>query len=184
MKDYLVGILIFAALFLGLGRLALIQVTHANEERAQLETARSSLRTSADNSNSKNRQLVAQFGNDDVVKFMRENGETLQNMIEIGTINQRIGAESEALRIPIQEQKTAARPIKGRPGTVLEIVQTHQYSLAILSTFKDSLLWLGKIEDAFPYSRVESITFTPSGDYVNLQAQILFPRIDPAVITK
>ena len=132
----------------------------------------------------KNKLLVVQFGNDDVDKFMRENGPTLQSMIELNSINQRIGSESEALRIPIQEQKTDARAVKGRDGTELSVVQMHQYSLAILCTFKDSLMWLGKIEDSFPYARVECITYTPSGDYVNLETRILFPRMDPAVISR
>jgi hypothetical protein len=184
MKDYIVGIAIFAIILLFLGKFTLFQVGKVNLERKNLETAISSLSASRSNCDIKNKQLIIQFGNDDVDKFMRENGATLQSMIELNSINQRIGSESEALRIPIQEQKTDARMMKGREGTALSVVQMHQYSLAILSTFKDSLMWLGKVEDAFPYARIESITYSPSGDYVNLQTRILFPRMDPAVIVK
>jgi hypothetical protein len=183
MKDYLIGILILGAILVLLAKVAIDQVKKVNEERQQLSTANTNLNNSLNNSAIKNKQLVVQFGNDDVGRFMRENGATLQSMMEIGAINQRIGAESEALRIPIQEQKTDGRVMKGREGTVLKVVNMHQYSLAVLTTFRDSLVWLGKIEDSFPYSRVESITFTPSGDYVNLQARILFPRMDPSVIS-
>ena len=184
MKDYFVGIVILGAIFVLLGKVAVDQVKKVNEQRQQLSKANSSLSGSINSSAIKNKQLVVQFGNDDVSRFMRENGATLQSMMEIGTINQRIGAESEALRIPIQEQKTDARVMKGREGTVLKVVNMHQYSMAVLTTFREALVWLGKIEDSFPYSRVESITFTPSGDYVNLQARILFPRMDPSVISK
>jgi hypothetical protein len=183
MKDYAIGIAIFLLLIVLLARGAIGQVKKVNEERQMLDVARSNLSSSMNNSAIKNKQLVVQFGNDDVAKFMRENGGTLQSMMEIGSINQRIGAESEALRIPIQEQKTDSRVMKGREGTVLTVVNMHQYSLAVLTTFRESLLWLGKVEDAFPYSRIENITFTPSGDYVNLQARILFPRMDPSVIS-
>jgi len=183
MKDYIVGILILAAVLVVLAKVAIDQVKVVNEERHTLDTAITSLNNSQNNSAIKNKQLIVQFGNDDVAKFMRENGATLQSMMEIGSINQRIGAESEALRIPIQEQKTEGRAMKGREGTVLRVVNAHQYSLAVLTTFRESLVWLGRIEDAFPYSRVENITFSPSGDYVNLQAKILFPRMDPSVIS-
>jgi hypothetical protein len=56
--------------------------------------------------------------------------------------------------------------------------------MSILSSFKDSLVWLGKIEDAFPYARVQSVVYTPSGDFVNLQTKILFPRMDPSVFAQ
>jgi hypothetical protein len=184
MKDYLAGIATLLIVIVLLGRVTLGQVARANKTRADLVAAASSLDTSRSNSAYKNRQLVSQFGNDDVTRFMLLNGATLQSMTEIGSINQRIGAESEALRIPIQEQKTDARTMPGRAGTVLATVQMHAYSIAILSTFRDSLTWLGKIEDAFPYARIESVVYSPSGDFVNLQVKILFPRMDPAVITK
>jgi len=182
MKDYLAGIAVIILVIVVLGKVTLNQVAQANAAKASLESARSSLQTSSTNSASKNRQLVLQFGNDDVNRFIIQNGETIKSMMEIGSINQRIGSESEALRIPIQEQKTDERTMPGRIGSTLATVRMHAYSLAILSTFRDSLVWLGKIQDAFPYARVESIVYTPSGDYVNLQAKILFPRMDPSVI--
>ena len=184
MKDYLFGIAIFLGLLVLVGNVALKQLGRVNVARETLESARVQLRSSEGSRASKNIQLMAQFGNSDVTRFMRDNGATLQSMKEIGSINQRVGSESEALRIPIQEQKTDARTMPGRAGTVLATVQMHAYSIAILSTFRDSLTWLGKIEDAFPYARIESVVYSPSGDFVNLQVKILFPRMDPAVITK
>jgi hypothetical protein len=184
MKDYIVGIAILAGVFIILAKVAIDQVKKVNEERQTMESAITNLGNSQNSSSIKNKQLIVQFGNDDVSKFMRENGATLQSMMEIGSINQRIGAESEAMRIPIQEQKTEGRAMRGREGTVLKVVNMHQYSLAVLTTFRESLVWLGKIEDSFPYARIENVTFTPSGDYVNLQARILFPRMDPSVISQ
>jgi len=184
MKDYLAGIAVIILVIVILGKVTLGQVSKVNVARAELETARSNLKISSNNSATKNIQLIAQFGNDDVNRFMLQNGATIKSMMEIGSINQRIGSESEELRIPIQEQKTNETSIASRLGSSLGSVQMHEYSLVILSTFGDSLLWLGKIQDAFPYARVASIVYTPSGDYVNLQAKILFPRMDPSLITK
>jgi len=183
MKDYIIGILIFLGILVALANVTIKQVKSVNEARASLENARISLRSSVSNRDSKNSQLIAQFRNSDVGKFMRDNGASLQSMLEISSINQRVGAESEALRIPIQEQKTGTRAMRGRPGTTLETVQMHQYSLTILSSFRDSLVWMGKMEDAFPYARIESIVYTPSGDYVNLQTRLLFPRLDSSVLS-
>ncbi|MBN1403119.1 MAG: hypothetical protein JW942_01455 [Opitutales bacterium] len=183
MKDYLAGILVIVLAIFLLGKVTLSQVNKVNAIRTQLSTAQADLARSTLNSNNKNTQIRAQFGNDDVALFMSQNGATLQSMVEIGTINQRIGSESESLRIPIQEQKTNALTLPGRQGTVISQVETHDYSLAILSTFRDSLVWMGKIQDAFPYARVVSVTYTPSGDFVNLKARVLFPKMNTSVIS-
>jgi len=184
MKDYLFGIAIFLGLLVLVGNVSLKQMGRVNVARETLDDARIQLRSSESSRSSKNIQLMAQFGNSDVTRFMRDNGATLQSMKEIGSINQRVGSESEALRIPIQEQKTEIRAMKGRQGTTVEKVSMHQYSITILSTFRDSLVWMGKMEDAFPFARIESISFTPSGDYVNLQTRILFPNLDQTILSQ
>lgn len=184
MKDYLVGIIILAAVLILLGKVTLGQVVNVNTMKKSLDNAKYDYTTQLNNSESKNRQLVLQFGNDDVNKFMSQNAGTLKSMMEIGTINERIGAESESMGVPIQEQKTNSSSINGRPNTALKVVQVHEYSISILCSFRDTLVWLGKIEDAFPYARVQSIVYTPSGDFVNLQTKIMFPRMEPTVFAQ
>jgi hypothetical protein len=184
MKDYLVGIVVLAAILLLLVKVTLGQVINVNSMKKSLDSAKFDYTTALSNSQSKNRQLVLQFGNDDISKFMNENAGTLKSMMEIGSINELIGSESEKMGVPIQEQKTNSSSIAGRPNSALPIVQVHEYSISILCSFRDSLQWLGKIEDAFPYARVESIVYTPSGDYVNLQTKIMFPKLDPTVFAQ
>lgn len=184
MKDYILGIGIFVVLLVILANASVRQYRKTSAERAELESARVELQKSLNSQSIKNKQLVQQFGDDNVALFIAKNKDTLKSMMDLNSINQRLGVESEALRIPIQEQKTSASSVKGKPGTKLAIVPLNEYSISILSSFKDSLLWLGKIEDAFPYSRVESVKFSPSGEYVSLDTVILFPKVDPAVIAQ
>jgi hypothetical protein len=184
MKDYIVGIGVLVVLLVVLIKVTLGQVINVNSMKKSLDQTRFDYTTQYNNSLSKNRQLVLQFGNDDVNKFMGQNVATLKSMMEIGTINERIGAESESMGVPIQEQKTNSATLNGRPNTALKAVQVHEYSISILCTFRDSLLWLGKIEDAFPYARIQSVVYTPSGDFVNLQTRILFPKMEPTVFAQ
>jgi hypothetical protein len=182
MKDYLAGIGVILGIVFALFYVTFKQIKQVNGMRHDLSQAVSDLVSSTSNSQSKNRQLVLQFGNDDVERFMSQHRGTLQSMIEFSTINQRIGEESEALRIPIQEQKNDKRAMPSRMGNTQSVIQMHEYTIGILCKFRDSLMWLGKIQDAFPYARVVSVVYTPSGDYVSLQTKILFPIMDPQVI--
>lgn len=184
MKDYIVGIGVLVVLLVVLIKVTLGQVINVNSMKKSLDQTRFDYTTQYNNSLSKNRQLVLQFGNDDVNKFMSQNVATLKSMMEIGTINERIGAESESMGVPIQEQKTNSATLNGRPNTVLKTVQVHEYSISILCTFRDSLIWLGKIEDAFPYARIQSVVYSPSGDFVNLQTSIFFPKMEPTVFAQ
>ncbi len=184
MKDYLAGIATILAIIFLLGKVTLDQVSKVNLAKSELDVAMLSLSDSTRDTQSKNRQLQLRLGNDDVARFMQQNGATLQGMLELNSINQRLASESEALRIPIQEQKTDERKMASRTNAAMGTVSMHEYSISILSSFRDSLVWLGKIEESFPFARVISVTYTPSGDYVSVQTKILFPRMDPNVISR
>ena len=180
MKDYFVGILILAAVLGLLGMGAYKQITKSYQEKAALADSIATLNNSNASSVSKNQQLVAQFGNSDVDKFRRENGASLKTMLDSNALNQRIASECETMHVDVQSQNLATVIAKGRPGTSLSSVQASECTVVMTCSFRDALSWLGRMEDDFPYGRVESVTLSPSGDDVDYQVKILFPRLDLA----
>jgi hypothetical protein len=180
MKDYLVGILILAAVLGLLVMGAVKQVSKGYQAKVELAQSVDELNKSNASSDNKGKQLVAQFGNAGLEKFRRDNSTSLKVMLDSTALNQRIAAECEALHIDVQSQNLAMTLVKGRPNTSLSNVQASECTVMMTCSFKDSLAWLGKIEDDFPYSRVESVTFSPSGDDIDYQVKILFPRLEIA----
>ncbi len=185
MKDYFAAIALFAlALFL-LGKVALSQVQKVSLVRQQVVTAQDLVNAAQQRANTKSLMMKGKVGTDNVGEYLRRNESALQVMREIGSINDKISSESRALNVPIQEQRTAARELPPSAGVAgVKPPPAHEYTVSILTQFRDSLAWLGRIQDSFPFSRIEKIEINPSGAFVTFKVVIVFPAFDTKILAQ
>lgn len=175
MKDYLAAIAVLLLAAFLLIKLALSQVSSVNRLRGELSSAQFTVDVTQRELDTKRTLMKAANNGGDVDSYLAAHTATLQRMREIGNISQAIGSVSESLSLPIQEQKTTKEPIADSRRQGME---AHLYTVSVLASFRNALVWLGRIEDTFPFCRVERVEINPSGTFVSIGIEVLFPVVN------
>lgn len=179
MKEYFGSILLFVGLLVVLFRLANDQHKAFKLEEASMEDARLKAQIASQTLQMKSLQLSSMLGRQTVEGFRAQYDTTLRTMREVSSIAQVINRQAELLRMPPQEQRTRSRSIAVAEEFNIGNVEANEYTISVLGSFRDSLIWLGQVEDTFPLARTEYVQFSPSGNLVSLNITMVFPRIDP-----
>ncbi|MBN2069454.1 MAG: hypothetical protein JW739_07440 [Opitutales bacterium] len=183
MKDYFLSMIVFLAVLLLGTNFAYSRYQHFEQQKIIMQGKQVQAEITSKNIEYKGAQLKAQLGDDDPAAFEVSFGQTLRSMQDVAQIAQSINRQAESLLIPIQEQRTGDVLLPGRPGSNITQISAHTYTISLLGQFKDCLTWLGVVEDMYPMARIEHISMTPSGELINLRCSLVFPRVDPTVIS-